>query len=127
MTYIRSGLRERASTSGVLVSVPLCRVVEREMVGRSEKKGFVGHRLPLHTEIPALVRRAMVPAYIVSREKEKARASLCVHQKFRGVLISRRRSSLLRDDSRNRGARGRYQTEFFPQCTFNLLSYTKVD
>lgn len=60
MTYIRSGLRERASPSGGLASVSLCRAVEEEMmVGRlKKKKGFVGHRLPLHTEIPALVRRA---------------------------------------------------------------------
>lgn len=50
----------------------------------------------------------MVPVYIVSREKEKARAScVCVHQKFLGVPISRRRSSLLRDNSHDYGAEKR--------------------
>lgn len=80
MTYIRNGLRERASTSGVLVSVSLCR--REGNSGPVEKKGFVGHRLPLHAEIPALVRCAMVPVYIVSREKEKARASCACTKNF---------------------------------------------
>lgn len=83
-----------------------------------KKKGFVGHRLPLHAEIPALVRRAMVPVYIVSREKEKARAS-CAPK------ISRRANfAIERDDSHDYGvdARDQYPSEFFLRyttCYFN--------
>lgn len=89
MTYIRSGLRERASTSGALAFLY---VVEREIVWAGwKKKGFVGHRLPLHAEIPALVRCAMVPVYIVSREKEKTRGLSCACTKNLSTLLAPRR------------------------------------
>jgi len=87
MTYIRSGLQERASTSGVLASVPLCRVVEREMVGCLKKKRV--RRSPAFFACwnsRARLLRAMVPAYIVSREKEKAREHLVRASKI--LLIS---------------------------------------
>lgn len=73
----------------------------------------------------------MVPVYIVSREKEKARerpVCVCAHQKFLGVPISRRRSSLLRDNSHDYGAEacGRCPGNFFP-VIYLLLNYAKMN
>lgn len=85
MTYIRSGLRERASTSVALTpGSPLCRVAEREMVGPSwKKKGFVGHRLPLHAKIPALVRITLWE----SREKETEPFCACIENFYANSVI----------------------------------------
>lgn len=79
MTYIRSGLRERASTSVALApGSPLCRVTEREMVGPSWKKKRVRRS-------PASFARQNSRArshYIVRKPWERDRAVLCVHRKF---------------------------------------------
>lgn len=81
MTYIGSGLRERASTSDRAKRLgSFIRATGRETVGRlrkkekkrkKRKKGFDGHhRLPLHAKIPALVADGG-RLRIVGREKEK--------------------------------------------------------
>lgn len=69
MTYIRSGLRERASTSVALAPGSFMSPRGEGNGGpveKKKKKGFVGHRLPLHAKIPALIRITLWE----SREKE---------------------------------------------------------
>lgn len=118
MTYIRSGLRERASTSGTLAFLY---VLAREIVGRlKKKKGSLVTGLLCTLKFPRSSAARWCPVYIVSREKEKSRA--CVHRKFLDADIE-----FCTIISRDYGveARDRYPSELFLRHTFNLFSYAK--
>jgi len=67
MTYIGSGLRERASTSRARVP-SLCRVAEK-VGGKGEKKGFVGHPVSFACQNSRAHRRRSLA--LSSREKER--------------------------------------------------------
>lgn len=107
---------QRAARKGIDVrraSLPLCRR-EGNSVGRLKKKGSSVTGFLCTLKFPRSSAARWCPVYIVSREKEKTRGVLCVHQKFLNVLVSRRRDRVLHDNSRRlRRRSARYPSEFF--------------